>query len=459
MLPWKKKKTRVAIIGDLILDEYLEGTVTRISPEAPVPVHVVTSTSHSAGGAANAARNVSTAGGQAVLFGVCGKDEAADVLLTLLNKENVDTSSVITTDRPTIRKTRITSNHHQMLRVDWEKVQALEDSYQETLLASLKKQKMDAILVSDYGKGLLPRSLLANIFKFARENHIPTLVDPKGTDFDRYQGCDLITPNLQESKRALGWEDNGTVSGEDLGKALQKKFGLADVLVTMGPQGMVYVPAHSEEAPVYRKAEAKEVFDVSGAGDTVVAIFALCLGAGASRERSLTLSNLAAAIVVGKWGTQPIYEHELLEPESKSKPKKKTVVFTNGCFDILHAGHVEYLQKARSLGDYLIVGLNSDRSVRTIKGPSRPINPLIHRQKVLSALSCVDEVVPFDEDTPLRLIQEISPDILVKGADYSVDEIVGASFVKSKGGEVKTIELVPNVSTSAMLENIRNKLS
>lgn len=487
MLPWLKRKNRirVAIIGDIILDEYLNGTVSRISPEAPVPVHLVKGTSYSAGGSANAARNVSLVGAEAFLFGICGDDEAANILEELLKRDGVDTSSIIRVhNRPTNKKTRVTSSNQQIVRIDWEKVHALEQENQDILLDRLEAKNVDAILVSDYGKGLLPKELLANIFKVAKKRNIPCVVDPKGADFNRYQGCTVMTPNLRESYFALGLEEENQ-TGEWLGRRLQEKFGLNDVLVTMGPNGMIYVPKVKEESAIYKKAQAKEVYDVSGAGDTVAAILALGLASGASREEVLTCANLAAAIVVGKWGTQAVTQeelvgalqehhgtllessenknHKIIYPENfnafqtKIKNSGLKMVFTNGCFDLLHVGHIDYLEKARRLGELLVVGINTDESIRELKGKSRPIVELANRMRILAAMSCVDYVVPFSEQTPLRLIQDLSPHILVKGADYKEDNIVGAEHVRSLGGQVQTIELVPGVSSSDIIKKIQSQ--
>ena len=483
LLPWTEKKTkvRVAIIGDIILDEYLDGTVSRISPEAPVPVHLVKKMTHTAGGAANAARNISLAGGSADLFGVCGTDNAGEILLNLLHKDHVNTDSVIPiSQRPTNRKTRVTSSNHQMMRIDWELVQALEKENQDILLKKLSDKEFDAILISDYGKGLLPKELLSKIFEEAHRKKIPCVVDPKGEDFFRYKGCTIMTPNLRECYIALNLDEHLDFKGEELGRKLQEKFGLNDILVTMGARGMVYVPQDKTRPCIHKKAEAKEVYDVSGAGDTVAAILTLGLGSGAVPENVIGVANTAAAIVVGKWGTQPVTEKELLVALNEDKLQKaesskilnekqlknfKTtfskkgskVVFTNGCFDILHAGHVDYLEKAKALGNLLVVGVNTDESIRNLKGPERPIISLEHRLKLLSALSCIDYLIPFKEATPLKLIETLSPDILVKGADYDESNIVGASYVKNMGGSVHRIDLVPNISTSIIVNKILKK--
>lgn len=481
-LPWLNKSPRIAIIGDIILDEYLDGNVSRISPEAPVPIHHVKASSHSPGGAANAARNISLSGGEAHLFGSCGIDESSKILFELLQKDKVHTDHIISLkNRPTHRKTRISSSNQQILRIDWERIEPLEASNQDILFKSLSKERWDAILISDYGKGLLPKELLKKIFEFSNQYKIPSIVDPKGKDFSRYRGCTIMTPNLKECYQALNLDENSMLSGKSLGERLQKTFGLQDILVTMGAEGMVYVPYEKEKNAVYEKTRAKEVYDVSGAGDTVAALLTLGLASKEKTEDILAITNLGAAIVVGKWGTQAVSIEELgealqLEKENSTKKLSKIfeekereqlknilkekegqkIVFTNGCFDILHAGHVDYLKKSKELGDLLVVGVNTDESIKKLKGPERPINELKHRLQILEALECIDYIIPFSENTPLELIQTLSPQVLVKGADYREEDIVGGKSVQSKGGEIKTIELVPGLSSSHLIQKIKN---
>jgi len=486
-LPWSLRKNNgnpvtVAVVGDLILDEYLDGSVDRISPEAPVPVHLVKNTSHTAGGAANAARNIRLAGGQALLFSVTGHDESYKTLCNILTDDGMSCDGILAvSDRTTIRKTRITSNSHQIVRIDWERVVPITEEQQDQLLDKMKKVAFDGLLVSDYGKGALPERFVKKAIELAQVRGVPIVVDPKGKDFSRYQGASVVTPNLKEASEALELSASSS-DGEVLGRALQRKFNLGDILVTMSGKGMILV--RQDGAPsIYRKPEAKEVYDVSGAGDTVAAIVALALATGTSPDTAIDLANLAAGRVVEKWGTQPIYEDELIEalankiiPESQKKSQekildldrlvrvldnnvliKKDVVFTNGCFDILHAGHLSYLEKAKAKGDVLVVGLNSDQSISRIKGPSRPIVEQEHRAALLAGLACVDYVVIFDDDTPEKLIKAIRPNILIKGADWSIEKIAGGDFVLQRGGRVETIELVPGLSTSEIIRRAQSR--
>lgn len=487
MLPWLSSKIakKIAVIGDVILDEYLEGEVQRISPEAPVPIHVIKSTFLSAGGAANTARNVGLVGGEAHLFSIWGKDAAAEKLRQILQKDQVNTENILDVeDRPTIKKTRISSGHQQMLRVDSEKVQEIEEELQNKLFAGLKSQRFDAILISDYGKGSLPAGFLYKIFQYAREMSIPTVVDPKGRDFDRYRGCDFITPNRKEACDALGFELGEAPAGKELGALLQKKFSLKNVLVTLGPEGMVLIPKSQKDPIFFKNPKTREVFDVSGAGDTVAAILSLCIAADCDPSKSLEYASLAAGLVVEKWGTQPVKRVELElalqedfgnEHGNSTFGKVKTLdslmdrinyirkqrniklVFTNGCFDLLHAGHLVYLEKAKSLGDVLIIGVNSDQSVRRLKGTSRPLVPHEQRMRLIAGLSCSDYVIGFEEETPFELISRIQPDILVKGADYREEDVIGADIVKQRGGQIHCIPLVKDLSTTSIIKKANSQ--
>ena len=484
MLPWlvHKSRKKIAVIGDIILDEYLEGEVSRISPEAPVPIHKVSKQFYSAGGAANTARNVQLAGGEAYLFSVWGNDESARNLRSILTSDEINVDGVLTVpDRPTIKKTRITAGHQQMLRVDWEQVQAIDKAAQDKIWSALTAQAFDAILLSDYGKGALPISFLERVFAYAHDHGIPTIVDPKGKDFSKYQGCDLITPNRKEACEALGIDTEDAPQDSELGALLKARYKLKNVLVTLGSKGMVLFTDNKHVDPIFHKPVAKEVFDVSGAGDTVAALMALSFASKLEPKQSVQLASLGAGVVVEKWGTQPILKHELerafLAPEAQQpelgslnkvieldtllstlpqlKKKQKKIVFTNGCFDLFHAGHLSYLEKARSLGDVLIVAVNSDESVRQLKGSKRPYIDLVNRMKLLAGLSCVSFVVEFSQSTPLNLIKAITPDILVKGADYKIEEIVGGDYVLEHGGQVQTIEFLDGFSSSLLIEKIQ----
>ncbi len=495
MLPWlvPSRSIKIAVVGDIILDEYLEGRVERISPEAPVPINLIKQSTLAAGGAANSALNISQVGAQAALFGVWGKDASAESLLAILQRHNIASESIVTAvDRTTPRKTRVTANHQQMLRIDWEETQPISEEQQHLLMAALAKTRVDGILVSDYGKGLLQGELLGAIFELARRSGIPCVVDPKGRDFTKYQGCSLITPNYHEACLALGLKPEDGHSGERLATLLRHHYGLEDILVTMGANGMVYSPKEGEA--IFRSPRAREVFDVSGAGDTVAAMMVLSLASSLAPADAVDIANLAAGIVVEKRGTQAVLRHELEERMFTSQPtlygryfgtsqrakkptpklveveklaviirnqqaKGKRFVFTNGCFDILHAGHVTLLEQAKSFGSYLVVAVNTDNSVRRLnKGPGRPLVELSDRMKILAALACVDFVVSFDEDTPGELIDRLLPDVLVKGGDYVVETVVGAKTVLARGGQVEIVELLPQRSTSRIVKGIMDQL-
>lgn len=488
-IPWLRadKPLRIAVVGDVILDEYLDGQVNRISPEAPVPVHLVTNSFHGAGGAANAARNIKLAGGEVLLMSVIGNDEAGRNLKEFLARDQIDCSYLeVVEDRPTIRKTRITANSQQIVRVDWERVHPIGVEVQERIIANLKSLEFDAVLISDYGKGTLPIGLLSNILEISVSRGIPAIVDPKGMDYGKYLHASLITPNRKEASEALGLDPVNDFTGAELGRRLQKTYGLKNVLVTLGPKGMVLVPAPGtgDDKVIELPAIAKEVYDVSGAGDTVVAIMALCMAAKAKMRESMHIATTAAGVVVGKWGTHPITLPEL-ESELRGRPdpdrssystqnkimnketlrhiikgpeqRSKRVVFTNGCFDILHSGHVTYLEQARSMGDVLVIGVNSDESVRALKGPERPVNHLEARMRVLAGLGCVDYIVPFTQETPHELISFIVPDVLVKGADWKVEDIVGSDVVQRHGGTVATIKFLDNYSTTSTIDRIKGR--
>lgn len=468
-LKWLNQDTRILVVGDMMLDEYLEGQVNRISPEAPVPVHLVTKRTLRAGGAANTALNIARTHGHVSLASVVGNDEAGRSLLGLL--ENVDTSLVLKHDAlETIKKTRITSGQQQIVRVDWEKPRVHTPSVYDELLEKIAAvSSWSAILISDYGKGLLDAYFVKRLISLAKSRNIPVAVDPKGTDYTKYQGATIVTPNKRECCEALGIAVDSNFDPAVAAPQLAKKFTIDNVLVTLGAQGM-YLFESKPARGLHLRAEARDVFDVSGAGDTVAAITTLAMGSGLALADAVNLANKAAAVVVGKWGTHAITLQELqaaiqgtgsaskifsLSRFQKQSLLRKPIVFTNGCFDILHAGHVEYLERARSLGACLVVGVNDDESVKRLKGPSRPINPLEQRARVLAALACVDLVIPFSEDTPLQLITTLNPNILVKGADYKVEEIVGADYVLKSGGRVETIVLVEGVSTTAIIAKMK----
>lgn len=474
VLKLPKFQGRVTVVGDVMLDRYWYGSSSRISPEAPVPVVNVDRYENRAGGAANVALNLASFGIECDLVGIVGKDESGDTLQHLLQEQHIDPRFIVSEDLPTITKLRILSRHQQLLRVDFENGYDKVD--QGSLLATLRKCLRDTkvVICSDYGKGAL--SSVQTMIEECRRHNIKVLVDPKGTDFSRYSGATLLTPNMSEFEAVVGKvTDNHDLECKAL--ELIKKFSLEALLVTRSEDGMSLIVPGKEalHIPTY----AREVYDVTGAGDTVIATLAACLASGCDLPLSCAIANRAAGIVVGKLGTSTVTpreleevinarsvsvrhqgvmsEDELVQEVAYLKQKGKRVVMTNGCFDIIHKGHVDYLQKARALGDVLIVAVNSDESVAALKGPTRPIVPLANRMDVLAALGCVDMVVPFTEETPQRLIARVLPDILVKGGDYKVEQIAGHKEVLSHGGSVKILNFVDNCSTSNIVNKIKSQ--
>jgi D-beta-D-heptose 7-phosphate kinase/D-beta-D-heptose 1-phosphate adenosyltransferase len=467
---------RVVVVGDLILDRYLWGQVQRISPEAPVPIVRLERETQAAGGAANVARNLSALGLEVFVAGVTGDDGGRALLLQELAAEGLNAEGIlVASDRGTTVKTRVVGNHQQMIRIDDERSTPVSRQDQKRLLAAVNARLADAhaLVLSDYAKGVLTEDLCRSLIRSARALDLPVLVDPKGKDFRRYTGATLVTPNRGELSLATG------ASSQDLGTllnaatAMRETLALEFLVVTLSEQGMVLIESDgNHQIP----AVAREVFDVSGAGDTVIATFAAGLAAGLGHVDTAHLANLAAGVVVGKVGTASVTGGELLAAisgESALEQAAKVcgpaaaaaqvsrwqadgerVVFTNGCFDLLHVGHVTYLERARRHGHHLVVGLNTDDSVRRLKGPERPLIRQDDRARVLAALASVDRVVLFDEDTPLRLIEQLRPDVLVKGADYSEDQVVGAEQVRSWGGRVVLVPLVEDRSTTGIIERM-----
>ena len=460
------QKGKVIVFGDIMLDKYLSGSIDRISPEAPVPVLNPSSEEIRLGGAANVALNLSSLGVKTTLLGVTGKDDDSEKIIDLLKLNKIRFSlrrSVV----PTISKTRLLSSQQQLLRID-EEEKFLDADWKASLGKFLKlvnQENNKVFVLSDYGKGTLMDTKL--IIRRAKAKGKIILIDPKGKDFSKYVGADLITPNLNEFMEVVGKitsEKELTKKGKNLIKSLKLKA----LLITRGPDGMTLL--ENKNNKIKRTdfpTQAKDVFDVSGAGDTVIASVASGLAADFTLEESIRLANIAAGIVVAKLGTASVYLDEIRPYYEKRIPylnlegartlvelfreRNQKIVFTNGCFDILHAGHVEYLEAAKSKGDKLIVGINSDRSVSQLKGSKRPINKLIHRAKVLGSLRCVDEVVMFDEETPIKLIKSLKPDFLVKGGDYKVQDIVGYDVVSKYGGSIITIPLIKGLSTTKIL--------
>jgi D-beta-D-heptose 7-phosphate kinase/D-beta-D-heptose 1-phosphate adenosyltransferase len=467
----------IIVVGDLMLDRYLWGQVERISPEAPVPVLKLQRESFTAGGAANVARNLAALGLDVRLGGVVGDDPARANLLATLARDGIRTDAVhAAPDRGTTVKTRVIGNHQQMIRVDEEHTTPVTPAAEAAILAQVAAQigEVSAIVLSDYAKGVLTGSLCTALIALASEHPVPIVIDPKGRDFKRYAGATVITPNRVELALATGAPSLDSDALFAAATALREQLGLQAVLLTLGEEGMTLIEAGAMHQIT---AVAREVFDVSGAGDTVAAILAAGLAAGLPPLDSAHLANLAAGVVVGKVGTANITANELvaaihgegaLEQAGKVcdvdavreqvrawQSRGEIVVFTNGCFDLLHVGHVTYLEKARRYGHRLVVGLNTDRSVRAIKGPQRPVIPQNDRAHTLAALASVDAVVLFDEETPLELIKALRPDILAKGADYTEEQVVGALEVKAWGGRVVILPLVDAQSTTTILSRLR----
>jgi D-beta-D-heptose 7-phosphate kinase / D-beta-D-heptose 1-phosphate adenosyltransferase len=466
-------RTRILCLGDLMLDRFACCEIERISPEAPVPVLLLQNRRISLGGAGNVARNIAALGGQAVLLGLVGLDHASAELQALVADEPYIVDALIKSKkRPTTCKTRYVAGHQQIMRVDEESTHPLEASEERALIAALHEKigSVDAVILSDYGKGVLSRKIFAAVMNQAQGRGIPVFVDPKHEDFRRYRGATCITPNLAELARAAKMPV-GT-DAEVIGAATRVlRDARADaILATRSDKGMMLVSASGEVH--VESARAREVFDVSGAGDTVIAVLALAHASGQSLPDAMRLANTAAGIVVGKLGTAAVEldelmlelsrvsrEHDIGESKLHSAAEVETLTrrwkmrglsvgFTNGCFDIVHPGHVTLLAKARAECDRLIVALNSDASVSRLKGPKRPINTLADRAAVLAALASVDAVLSFDDDTPLGLISRLKPDVLIKGADYTIETVIGADEVQANGGRVALIDLVDGHSTT-----------
>ena len=461
---------RLLVIGDVMLDRYWHGEASRVSPEAPVPVVKVGNREDRPGGAGNVALNIAALGSAVRLVGIVGNDETGLELLSRLNAAGVYCDFLQSADKPTITKLRVIGQHQQLIRLDFE--QEFEAADIIGLQGKVKSLIGDSqvMVLSDYGKGALQET--ANLIELGRSKDIPIIVDPKGTDFAKYRGATLITPNLSEFEAVVGYSNN---EEEFVNKGLRlvKDLNLEAILITRGERGMTLIRPDSPE--LHLPARAQEVFDVTGAGDTVISVLAAAMAAGDGLADSTALANLAAGLVVGKLGTAAISGPELrravlVELDSgrgvmtaeqlriavqDAKAHDEKIVFTNGCFDIVHAGHVGYLAKAKQLGDRLIVAINDDESAHRLKGPGRPINPVERRMAVLAGLEAVDWVVSFSEDTPEPLLEFLQPEVLVKGGDYTMDEVVGGDYVNSYGGEVRVLEFLDDCSTSAIMEKMK----
>jgi len=466
---------KVAVLGDVMLDRYVDGTVDRISPEAPIPVLAISGDFAVPGGAGNVARNLAALGAGCRLIGLVGRDAEAELLAGLLAREaGVDCALIAAADRPTAVKTRFMAGGHQLLRTDREIIAPPDAAGETALLAALDDaftEGASVLVLSDYGKGVLAPGVIAAALARAKAADARVIVDPKGRDYSRYAGADFVTPNRKELREATDLPTDSDAAVVAACVKLIGESGIGAVLATRSEQGMTLLTGVAVE-PCHLPAKAREVFDVAGAGDTVVAALAAGLAVGAEPELAARLANVAAGIVVGKRGTAVALPGEILaaleEPGSARDAGKVMdreaargqamrwraqglkVGFTNGCFDIVHPGHVSLLRQARAACDRLVVAINTDASVSRLKGPSRPIQSETNRAAVLAALESVDCVTLFGEDTPLELIRAIQPDVLVKGADYTVETVVGAEDVQSWGGRVVLAKLIEGQSTTAI---------
>ncbi|RKF18880.1 bifunctional D-glycero-beta-D-manno-heptose-7-phosphate kinase/D-glycero-beta-D-manno-heptose 1-phosphate adenylyltransferase HldE [Alginatibacterium sediminis] len=465
-------KANVLVVGDVMLDRYYHGATDRISPEAPVPVVRVQNSEERPGGAANVALNSVALGGKATILGMIGQDEAGAMLSESLNVAGVCCDFSSFADYPTITKLRVLSRHQQLIRLDFEENFSGVDNSDLQRRFELQLSKHSVVVVSDYNKGAL--SQVEKLIAMARNQNKPVLVDPKGSSFEKYRGATLLTPNFSEFEAVVGQcETEAQIVTK--GQALIQSLELEALLVTRSEHGMTLL--QKGKPALHLPAQAQEVFDVTGAGDTVISTLASALASGAQMDQACALANAAASVVVGKIGTSTVSlaelanalyvgqeggfgvldEQQLKFAVEAAHRRGEKVVMTNGCFDILHAGHVSYLKHAADLGDRLIVAVNSDDSVKMLKGPSRPINPLDRRMTVLAALGAVDWVVDFAEETPQRLIASILPDLLVKGGDYQPDEIAGGEEVIANGGEVRVLNFEDGISTSDMIRVIKTQ--
>ncbi len=462
--------TTVVVAGDVMLDRYLFGSTGRISPEAPVPVVHVHETDDRPGGAANVAINLASLGARTSLVGVVGNDDAAASLTRTLNGREIACDFVVDDDRPTITKTRVQSRGQQLIRLDQEVATPLSGgAVGDRLAATLKGA--GAVILSDYGKGALHE--VTRMIRDCRDADVPVLVDPKGTDFSKYRGAFIITPNQSEFEAVAGKCD----SDEELvdkARLMLADLELDALLVTRSEKGMLLVETDAE--PLFLSTQAREVFDVTGAGDTVIATLAAAVANGQPLAIAAALANVAAGLVVRKIGVAAVTPGEmrvalhqrgqggrglvdlaeLASMVAESRQRGECIVMTNGCFDVLHAGHVAYLEEAKSLGDRLIVAINDDPSVRRLKGESRPINSLQDRMLVLAGLAAVDWVVPFSGDTPAIPIDAVLPDVLVKGGDYNPEDIVGGKMVLANGGEVRVLTFRDGHSSSRIIDKLRD---
>ena len=468
-----KKPPRIMVVGDLMIDKYMWGSCDRISPEAPVQILNVSNESSVLGGAGNVLNNLVALGAEVEIYSVIGSCDIAKTLRKMLSEINIKTTFLVEDkSRKTSIKTRLIASHQQIIRYDKESTSEISNEQAELIANEIDKNiiNSDLIIISDYGKGVVTDYLAKKVIESGKTNKIKVLVDPKGKDYSKYSGAYLLTPNKIEASLASGIQINDDDDTKLVIKKLKKDICLSVSLITLSENGIAMFEKTYKRFP----SAVRSVYDVTGAGDTVIASLGFALANGNKIEHAIPFANLAAGVVVGKVGSSTTtlneiieyesslnkslsYEHiktfeEILQLSNEARNRGKKIVFTNGCFDILHSGHIKYLFDAKKLGDLLVVGLNSDSSVKRIKGSKRPINNLQDRFDVLSALNSVDFVIPFDEDTPYDLIKKVNPDILVKGGDYKKEDIIGIDIVN----EVRIINFYEGISTSNIIDRILN---
>ncbi len=468
-------RPRIMVLGDLILDIYIQGDVKRISPEAPILVFQGGERIYKVGGAGNVAANLNALEADVIVSGVTGKDWQGRKLVSLFEDAGIPTDGILETgSRPTTTKTRFLSRDHQILRWDEEVVEPVAGRTKAYLIRYLEKHipGCDALILSDYGKGILTEEILDFCFSLCRKASVVSVVDPKGRNFAKYRGATVMTPNQAEAETATGMELGDERDLERAGDKLLEELLLDIIVITLGKRGIFFKTRDGRKGLL--PARARAVYDVTGAGDTVAATLGFCMAGEMDIETSLRICNIAAGIVVGKLGAATVTRDEIIAEAKGShdsgkiirrqdikalaaglKKKGKKVVFTNGCFDILHVGHIEFLKTAKNLGDVLVVGVNDDASVKRLKGNTRPVFPLADRMNILAALEMTDFVVPFSEDTPERIIRDITPDVLVKGEDWKDMGVVGREWVESHGGTVVLVPLVPGRSTTGTIEKLK----
>lgn len=474
-------KLKVLVIGDIIYDEFIWGDVERISPEAPVQILEWRSDNDALGGAANVANNLAHLGCKVYMVGVVGEDRRGRRIAELLSEKGINHKGVITDrERPTTHKTRIIAHSQQILRIDKENRNLVAGDIKKRICQYIQNimDEVDGVICSDYAKGVLTKKILSFLVEEAKKRKKIIVADPKGEDYSKYLGINVLTPNQSELERTSHIEivNNGDL--EMAARLITEKCGNDAILVTRGKEGMSLYERNGKI--IHIPTEAREVYDVTGAGDTAICLFGIALFSGASRTEAARLANIGAGIVVGKVGTSVVKQEEIRHFLKENTPltrgkifeikelkniisslrnRGKRVVFTNGCFDILHMGHIKYLQKARDHGDLLVLGLNDDHSVKKLKGPRRPLINQDERANILAALNCIDYIILFSELTPENLIRELKPDILVKGGDYIINDVVGRDIVEGYGGRVEIVPFIEGYSTSGIVRKIVDKYS